>query len=90
MGLQREGLNLALSAANAGLALIQEMGITTYYNEAVQFCRDKVHLLQNVTIPAGRCEVSGDGIPACTTLLQSLSELLKGSFAQKGYSLRNK
>ena len=36
------------------------------------------------------CEVSGDGIPACTTLLQSLSDCLTGTFVHTGFSPKNR
>ena len=36
------------------------------------------------------CEVSGDGIPACTTLLQSLSDCLTGAFVHTGFSPKNR
>jgi hypothetical protein len=46
-------------------------------------------LTQTALITHG-CEVSGDGIPACTTLLQSLSDWLTGTFVHTGFSSKNR
>ena len=46
--------------------------------------------LTQTALYAPGCEVSGDGIPACPTLLQSLSECLTGTFVHTGISPKNK
>ena len=46
-------------------------------------------LIQTALYTPG-CEVSRDGIPACTTLLHSRSERLIGTIVHTGFSPKNK